>query len=144
MSGREAGNGPFEIRGVQTLLSPKERGTGQGVRERERERDRERETVLNTSSSLGRLLVSACATALKASHSLDTQRGLHALYSRTNAPVYHDGLALLRPGALVRMSPRARTYGVRSVVLLRVLQQATALDVVGFSCGSTRGTCRGP
>ena len=35
---------------------------------------------------------------------LDARRGLHALYSRTNTPVYHDGLALLRPGALGRMS----------------------------------------
>ena len=39
----------------------------------------------------------------------DTWRGLHALYSRTNAPVYHDGLAQPRPDALGRMSPRART-----------------------------------
>ena len=55
------------------------------------------------------LLVLCVRSGTGASHSRDAQRGLHALYSRTNAPVYHDGLALLRPGALGRMSPRART-----------------------------------
>ena len=55
------------------------------------------------------MLVFCVRSGTDASHSRDAQRGLHALYSRTNAPVYHDGLALLRPGALGRMSPRART-----------------------------------
>ena len=45
------------------------------------------------------LLVLCVRSGTDASHSRDAQRGLHALYSRTNAPVYHDGLALLRPGA---------------------------------------------
>ena len=42
---------------------------------------------------------------------IDTRRGLHALYSRTNAPVYHDGLAPLWPGAFgqdVSSSPHLR------------------------------------
>ena len=55
------------------------------------------------------MLVLCVRSGTGTSHSRDAQRGLNTLYSRTNAPVYHDGLALLRPGALGRMSPRART-----------------------------------
>ena len=79
------------------------------------------------------MLVFCVRSGTGASHSRDAQRGLHALYSRTNAPVYHDGLALLRPGALGRMSPRARTC-VRALCEPLGWTNEQLLSLTSFSC----------